>query len=628
MASPPPQTQPPASPISPISDQNSKANALLKSMVESIQHAQGRPSTPDTTFSSSTPVPKGDLSPNSRRKRDLAKALFGREGAEQPGQTKSEQSIVQNPEQPPEPPVANTGPISVHNSLVSPSSITPYPLTRNPSTPRIPQPSQEEAQLTREVQQKINAATLALKKPPLNANLSADPYGYNSPASRKRILPNQISTPRFVSASTSVEAVPIPRAPSLSSANNSGPSRIGSRFKKLRGTLRSKNPLPTGDEVTPFPLDHHSSPTIQTAHYDPAKLRVPEGIAASATESRFKVSVPSPPASAGPGLKGFMARFRGKRVTTDTMAESDPRRSPLLSSTSAVPTSTQSARVATQPRMTPKPIQAVSSSSTLRATRPTRSAPAAQVSLETVGPTNSNESTALQQLFDAANDLGLDQGALNALLARSASTSSRTTEWTMLTRNNSTTEAVATTPVDPSRLTPTTSRPSIDNQSTRAETPDPKTIEHANGRHNADSPSPRDGYVSEQPSVRKQAGYLRRAREGQSDSRAISTIIRRTIIYPSESRASPIDLGTVTRRNSSRRKRASATSVSSRSVHDRAPTPPPPRSPTSKRFSHSPSPPVPNLPPSLISQADNLLTVPSISAGGAIETSNSTYDSL
>ena len=606
--------QPPASPISPTLDPNSKANALLKSMVDSIQHSQERSSTPETPLTGSGAMPKGDMSPNSRRKRDLAQALFGREETEQSA-LKSEPGTAQNSEQP------HADPFLAHDSA-------PCLLTQNPSMPRVPHTPQEEAQLAREVQQKIDAATLALKKSPVNTNLSTDPYGHNSPASRKRISPNQISTPRLVSSSASVEAVPIPRAPSLLSASSSGPSRIGSRFKKLRGTLRSKNPVPTGEEVTPFPLDHHPAPAVQTAQYDPAKLKVSGGLVpTSATESRFKVSVPSPPASAGPGLKGFMARLRGKqRVAPDTGSDSDPRRSPLLSSTS---TSATRERVSPQPHQTPKPIQAVSSESTLRAIRQPQSTPITQVSQEFVDPASPSESTALQQLFDAANNLGLDQEALNELLARSPSTSSRTTEWTMLTRNNSTIAAAATTLADSSRLSPTSGYQSFEDQSMRAETPDSKTIDRANGRHRVDSPPPRSDSVSGQSFVRTQVGHLRRPREGPSD-RATSAVIRRTIIYPSESRASPIpiELSAMARKNSNRRKRASATSVSSRSVHDRAPTPPPPRSPTSKRFSNGPSPPVPTLPPSLTAQADNLLTAPPVTAEGPIEKSNSTYDSL
>jgi serine/arginine repetitive matrix protein 2 len=582
-------------------------------MVESIQHAQNRPLSPDSVAGSA------DLSPTSRRKRDLAQALFGQETEEK--ESSSERDIVQNSEPPR---VADPGPIVAHDSLSPSSSTSPALLARSPSMPKGPQTAQQEAQLAQEVQQKITAATLALKRPPVSANLSADPYGQNGSPSRKRISPNQISTPRLVSASTSVEAVPIPRAPSLLSTNSSGPSRIGSRFKKLRGTLRAKNPLLNGDEVTPFPSDRSSSPVVQTAQYDPAKLRAPGGpVTANATESRFKVPMPSPPATAGPGLKGFMARLRGKqRVTADTASESGVRSPPLLPST---PTSTHSESVPPRPQLAPKPIQAVSSTSTLRATRQSRSAPAAQTPHESAEQTKQSETTALQQLFDAANNLGLDQGALNDLLARSTSTSSRATEWTKLTRNNSSMGTPATAPADSSRLPPTTG---IDDQSVRTETPDPKASEHTNGRHSTDNQSLREDPMTGQPSVRKPAGHLRRPREGQSDSRATSAIIKRTIIYPSESKASPIDLSAVTRKNSNRRKRASASSISSRSVQDRAPTPPPSRSPTSKRFSNSPSPPVPHLPTSLTAQADNLLTVPSMSAGGSIEKSNSTYDSL
>ncbi|KAF9466343.1 hypothetical protein BDZ94DRAFT_1233950 [Collybia nuda] len=613
VASPPPQAQPPASPVSATTkgDRDLKASALLNSVVDSIKSSRDQPPVLDTSRTSPTSPSGNDMSPTTRRNRDLAQALFGLEDTEQEKNTTAEHISSLNK--------VDVSPtitdLAAEDSRSPPPSKTPYQLSRNPSTPRIPQTSQEEAELAREVQQKMDAATLALK-PPSQAN--PDPHGGST--SRKRINPNQISNPRLVSASTSVDTVPIPRTPSLSSANNSGPSRIGSRFKKLRGTLRAKSTLPNGDEVTPYPLGINSPPSVQTAHYDPEKLRVPgPPVAASATDSvRFKVPVPSPPASAGPGLKGFMARFRGKqRNTIDTSSDSEHRRSPQLSPPSTFSPS-RSDKTFSKPLLTPITRDVVSASPTLRPDTPQTWLPSP---IQDSGPGGSE---ALKQLFDAATNLGLDQAALDDLLARSPSTSSRSNEWTMLRRNNTTLRSGTDYPVDSSRPAPSLGRPSID-QSLHVTTPDSNPT---NGRANMDVGQSQNDSVSTQPSERKVPEHVRRPREGQADNRATSTIIRRTIIFPSESKTSPIDLNSLMRKTSNRRKRASATSVSARSVQDRAPTPPPPRSPTSKRFSNGPSPPVPNLPTSVLSQSDNLLNVPSTSAGGPIEKSNSTYDSL
>jgi hypothetical protein len=119
-----------------------------------------------------------------------------------------------------------------------------------------------------------------------------------------------------------------------------------------------------------------------------------------------------------------------------------------------------------------------------------------------------------------------------------------------------------------------------------------------------------------------QPDHLRRPRDGAPDK---SAVVRRTIIFPSESRSSTIDLSVLIRKHSSRRRRASATSVSSRSVHDRAPTPPPARANTGRRFSTDiTSPPVPQLPQSL-PLTDRLL-IPATQ--GPVENPSSAYDSL
>ena len=293
-------------------------------MVESIkvQHTNNL----DTTIL--TPDDK-DLSSSTRRNRDLAQVLFGddepKEPAtitrEQPAQSKADPEPFVLPNIIPSLPTTSSPPLLVGESgsttpLTSPS---PYLITRNPSLVRIPQKPKEEAELTREVQQKADAAMIALMKDPSGAN-PADALK-RTPSVRKRIDPSQISTPRLVSASTSVDTIPL-RTPSISSNTTSG---LGSRFKKLRGSLRAKN-VTSSDE----PLVQARSPPSQTPHYDPAKSNAPRGpgISSAMETGRFKVPVPSPPASAGPGLKGFMARFRNRQRMSEMPTERSIPRAP------------------------------------------------------------------------------------------------------------------------------------------------------------------------------------------------------------------------------------------------------------------------------------------------------------
>ncbi|KNZ75470.1 hypothetical protein J132_02803, partial [Termitomyces sp. J132] len=540
-------------------------------MKSTAMHIRDRPSSSlsNSTSREKSTFARGDVSPITRRNRDLAQALFGHE-AESAGSSKNEMTLQQAqpsgiPSAPPtqalNPPLTNNDTHGSTSTLaptspLSPARTAPYQTARNPSVPRIPQTPQEEAKLVQEVKEKIDAATELLKPSKSNGGHSPDPQ---ATISRRRISPNQISNPRLVSASTTVvDTIPI-KPPSIASANTSGPSKIGSRFKKLRGTLRAKNSQPNADEPTS---------SLDTANYDPTKLKVPS----SATEHRFKVPVPSPPASAGPGLKGFMARFRGKQKPP---AELAPLQAPTQSISPVPPASlheksysqTSSATIGRKPASISPPetpqVQSHSQSekTPTQATYEEPEPPAADVS-------ESSDMNALRQLFEAADKIGLDQQELTSLLARSGSTSSKA-NWTALARNGQ---------------------------------------------------GPRDKPVSRQAS-RRQTDHIRRPREGkvQGDSNAV---VRKTIIVP-DGNMTADELKTFMEKNMPGR-RLSVTSISSRSVHDRAPTPPPPRSPTFKRFS-GPSPPVPSLPPAL---GGNTLSVPPPAAGGPIEKSNSTYDSL
>ncbi|EAU88232.2 hypothetical protein CC1G_03904 [Coprinopsis cinerea okayama7 len=303
----------------------------------------------------------------------------------------------------------------------SPAPSSSYLLNRNPSTSRIPQSPQDQAVLAREIQQKAQAATLALHKP-----LNEAPVHTTLP--RKRIDPSQISSPTLVSSSASVDTIPL-KTPSLTASTNSGSLKIGSRFKRLRGSIRAK--VATVDENASINSDTKSPPTSsQMATYDHDKLRAASGPNSSGPGDggRYKVSVPSPPASAGPGLKGFMARFRTKRMTDIPQSTSSPTQgSPHIPAASFSPLSPSHKLFPASP--TPSATHFASNADSEHApvdSRPEQNraqftSPASPLLQQGRTDTDSRpeaggDSDALQQLFAAANKIGIDQSALNDLL--------------------------------------------------------------------------------------------------------------------------------------------------------------------------------------------------------------------
>jgi serine/arginine repetitive matrix protein 2 len=608
--------------VSHATDKSSKASALLDSVVDSIQS----PLNPVVTIPENemiAPPMSQEISPNSRRNRDLAQILFGEQGQDHKppsaklplSQSMPSPSVVVDPYS-----TETAGNSSTPESNNSFSEHTDVPM-RSPyrsttSSVRTPQTPIDQADLTKEVQRKADAAMLALRRTP--SQPKSERGGVSGSISRRRVSPGQISNPRLVSASTSVDTIPL--SPPLTSGNAQVTSKISQRIRRLRGTLRAKPPTPQGDEVTPYPTEAQTPPSSQTAYYDPASLRVPgEPTVASATEvGRFKVPVPSPPASAGPGLRGFMARFRKSR-TVDSHPEPEHLRSPpTLPTSPLVSPSMQQERTLPLSTQSFTPTLAASQNPTspqypysplMRPENVTTPPPPPP---NTAG-TNGVDDVALKQLFDAASNLGLDQEALNDLLARSSSP--RSTGWTMLTRDNSFTANTIPEVVDenvPERI---------------------RSTAPSDGRLGTDALDPPENAAVRKLSIRKGgADHLRRPRNVQDDGTAFNAIVRRTIIFPSESKSSTIDLNVLMRKNSQsqstrHRRSPSVASISSRSVHDRVPTPPPPRSPTKRRFSADNSPPVPQLPFSFASHGESLLQ-PQSAPAGPIEKSPSAHDSL
>ncbi|KAF7363312.1 hypothetical protein MSAN_00986400 [Mycena sanguinolenta] len=596
---------PPQSPTTagPPTDQYS---ALLNSISDTIQssstsHPQAEVETTNNT------QPDDEVSPTSRRNRDLAQVLFGQQDKEDK-KTPPSNLTVSVSENVATSRVPNSAPLDSSFPMHSPqpvppssaSATWPYQPSRNPSTPKLPQSAEEHAELAREVQRKADEAMVMLQKQPSTTNLTLPS---KAPATRRRINPNQISTPYFLSASTSVDTIPLPSPPPsiTTTEKSSGQSKIGSRLKRLRGSLRTKT-APTAEDVTPFPLDLRSPPPVQTARYDATKFRGQGGpTSASATDSDgFKVPVPSPPASAGPGLKGFMARFRGKQRASEAQTEFDYQRSQALTqhlspqsseTLFAQSTSSQSPNnhspsdsVPSLPPIkprTPPPSTSVSTpvpsqyNSSTRTTAPLYSSRPHQ-SIQSAHSTEADANDAIKQLFDAASNLGLDQGALNDLLARSGSTSSRS-DWT-LKRNTS----------------GAASRPDLPQENTQSGGPN---------RSNSQRTTQLTVPTSEGVTQTSQSDHIRRPRENAPEK---SAVVRRTIIYPSESRSSTIDL-----------------IVPCTIAYPRRP---PPKANTSRRFSDVTSPPVPSLTQSLPLQTERLLIPSQVANPG--EQSSSAYESL
>ncbi|KAI9056894.1 hypothetical protein FKP32DRAFT_1615711 [Trametes sanguinea] len=631
-----PQAQPAVIPSRPTtSDHVAKANALLNAVVHSIESPNNRPTEAPAVEDSSLTVPvpatsEAETSPM-RRNRALADALFGSEDQERatsppvPAEAPQISFIpdLSEPEPNEDEPIQavfpTTKPLQTpkrsdslrHAASAKQSTPTPPATTMptSPLSPLSPTAGMSPMQLALEVQRRAEAATAALRKSPSIPKIN-DGTGT---LPRKRISPNKISSPTLVSASTSVDAIPL-RSPTASPTPQSlqSSSKIGSRFKKLRGTIRAKHPVPTGEEITPYPLDLRnpnsgqpsgSSPSlalraeplvVSTGHAEPTRLKPPPA------------PVPSPPASATPGLKGFMARFRKQRVAAEPIVPPARHVPGPVSAVSAkslgVPSPSDQQSYGPVPHSAPALQTAFRSPSPGPMSPPPQSPTPRppQQGADTSAQAQTND--ALKQLFDAATNLGLDQAALNDLIARSPSTSSRSTAWTRLTRATSPNESrKSQIPVIRGRATP---------DSVRSPT--------SEGRPSFDAYSPRPS-METRPNVGKAQESPQRPRQRQDVGK--NTVVRRTIIFPSDSRASGVDLTALMRKQSASRRRSSVGSKSS--IHDRVPTPPPPHRAGGRRFSNDASPPVPQLPPSFSGQAEGSLAAPN-----PMENAGSAYDSL
>jgi hypothetical protein len=556
-----------------------------------------------------------------RRQNALARALFGSSDSEQsltspsppPADEPTTNSAVLPAERPPliEPAVSSH---SLQETL-SPSSrsVNADILTSSSSAT---EPADQQQELVKEVRRRTDAAMADLRRTSSNAKT-------NDASLRKRIELSQISGPKLVSASTSVDTIPV-RSPSaasgqLSPAQNQplNSSKLGTRFKKFRGSLRAKPTLPGSDGLPQYSVD---SPSANGE--DRSLAGTPDGLPPfSATEpARPKVAIVTPPASAaatGPGLKGLVSRFLKPRSDTPEIE----RRKQVASSTSSLttpsyfsqqqlerqPETHQTVRSAPADNKSFRPHTPVSPESASSPVDPPPSAPSVPSLVPEASAARAVDETALKQFIDAANNLGLDQAALTEFLARSPSVGSRLTSQGakhMSTSSDRFAQGKSGTPL----IEPT----------------QPLAVGSSPRRDFEQSPQRPSGEVIAKAPIRRPL-----ARNAAASDATNSTVVRRTLIFPSEARQSTLDPSTGLRKSSSmRRRRTSAGSVlSNRSLHDRVPTPPPPKSTANRRFSTEQSPPMPHIPNSLLAQTE-AISAPQATSAVPLEKSNSAYDSL
>jgi serine/arginine repetitive matrix protein 2 len=606
----------------------SKASALLDSVVDSIQAPrlkissalnELRTDTDVVANSSSEPEP----SSATRRKNALARALFGA--------SDSDQSLT-SPSPPPmdepntgsdlpaeRPPLieSSASARSLRETLSSSSpSVNAGVLTSSSSTTESPDKQQE---LAKEVQRRAEAAMADLNKIP-NPKV-------NDASQRRRVELDQISGPRLVSASTSVDTIPV-RSPSvasghLSAVQNQSPtsSKFGTRFKRFRGSIRAKPTFPASDGSTQQPAD------LSSNNGDRSLAGTPDGPPpSSATEpSRPKLAVASPPATVvptGPGLKGFVSRFLRPRSGETPEPE---RRKQWPSSSASVATSSyfahqhserhleigvsqQVARSAPPDNKSFRPDTPVSPESASTHKQPPFAPPVAS-SVPDASAARAVDEGALKQFIDAANNLGLDQDALSDLLARSTSIGSRLT-----TQNSKHLSA------------PSGDRPGHGKSDPLLSGPGSLSAAGSSAHRSlVQSPQRPSGEIIEKAPIRRPL-----ARNATTSESANSTILRRTLIFPAGAGQSTPEPGISLRKSSSTRRRRSASAASvhsNRSLLDRVPTPPPPKSTTGRRFSAEQSPPMPHIPSSLMAQTE-AINAPQSAPAVPLEKSNSAYDSL
>lgn len=549
-----------------------------------------------------------------------------------------------------------------------------------------PSPKQEEQMLVEEVERRAKAATEALKSPSTPRLAEA---GTNGRKGGRKLNTRQISSPQLVSATISMDTVALNTVNQATVAGTGvaglgvtvtatggitperapQASKLSQRIKKFTGNLRTRPPNPTGDEVVPYVIEASSPPAEQStsaagrripSFEPPAPIRTTSVTTPSSDEpfpstpgTPGTPGTPSTPNSAQPRLKGLMARLRkGRKDSTDSRDKSLRAPSPLgpnakpAAGTVAVPPPPHIPAAMLRPEPIPPPENFSSSSLSVAGSGaeslhavsapglPPLSAPAnlgsqtpipvqpqsqpqSQTQSHVQSPSISQsfshsqahsqqvDEEALQQLYNAASHFGLDRSAINDILVRSQSTSSRSTAFTQVPS--------PITPSNTDALSVFTSLPPSSSLERAMSVTTPKAARSSVSLGRQLSLKPFGSQAARSPSTGPQV---------VDENAPQASVVRRTIIFPSAATRSSLE---GRRPTTPKQRRRSGSVHSNKSVQDRAPTPPPSRAPTNKRFSKDQSPPVPQLPSGLDGTVSPALQVPrSTSAFG--NTSN--YDSL
>ena len=474
-------------------------------------------------------------------------------------------------------------------SPISSTAVRPLSpsLSNSPDTPGTPFVAHvtSEGNLEEDVGRKAAAATAALKNSSEASNLAL------KRKATKKIQTKQISGPQLLSASMSVDAIPLaspvsilaPASPlshqDMSSGSNSRASGKGllGRWRSLRKSQQSGMLEPIETASSTLVRQDSLSPIGQTIVYQPTTIHTPEiqsvpppgttptsppqhqwPQSAGPTQTQT-MPIASPPTTSG-GLKGFMTRLRqAKGSARKEEAKGSPATpSVALQNAAATPSSPLQQREArrspsnqshNQPSMQPL-FQRMRGATSDSASSPTLATP-------------QEEEEAVEAFRRAGKSLGLEDEMINGFL---------------LQRSNST---------------------------TRVGSSDVPRHEGANSPLVAPSPSPSSRKLSTRAKPMEASGNPR-ARVMRDGVDPLSAVVRRTIIVPSTS-ASPFGSSSnimtegriaspVLRKSSTRRRPPSATSQHSTKspIMDRVPTPPPPRG--GRRFSEDNRPPLPSLP--------------------------------
>ncbi|KAG8954039.1 hypothetical protein FRC04_001023 [Tulasnella sp. 424] len=608
---------PPSPTWSARKDKSSKVNALLQSMVDSLP--------PPTLPASFIPSPTnfGPDTPVEAQHPDLSRSTSGQEEANEAPSANSRRSPVPSFNDPDLRKKALTE--ALFGESPSPEATTPqeepHPYTtgnpaledpepvEKPPTAVPPTPTVEE--LMADVTRRNVVATDALKSPGITRSESA-----LKRQGTKRLNAKLISGPQLVSSTTSVDALPLasPSSSSLTNTASQSPaapeklsSKLSLRIKKLRDKLKTRPSFPNGEEITPYtfeersispsssaaghtPVGHAAVLITQTVDTSPRKSPIPVPPSADVQSFRFPSPSPSPASPipsthGGRGIKRLMSRLRSNSkhdlvekasltslngaYATDAQTQQTSQFAPSIahsisSSMNQRPASPESIRrkppsVRTDTEPGPNVVDLTS---------PRLDADDRQFNLSTPTPPadHTPDETAVKQLFDAASNLGLDKAALNDLLARSSSTSSRSTGLTARPGSAATTATSATAVANPV----------------------------------SQRDSPRSFFgLKREPSTRAPAlsSVSEKSVQGIPGDES-QTILRRTLIFPSEAESALTRRPSQATKASKKKNRFSTQSVQSiRSLKERSPTPPPNRS--SRRFSKDSSPPVPALPPGI-----------------------------